>query len=66
MLGAGRILEVQMSQTLPAATDSYDFNADLVSAIYDTFDHGIQAGNITAAREDTYSGLRQLQLSYVG
>ena len=52
---AGRIVEVDVGQALPAAANAGDFDALGGAAVNDVFDDGVETGNITASGENADS-----------
>ena len=50
---AGRILQIDMREALPAAANADHLAADLASTVDHRLDHGIQPRHVAAAREYT-------------
>src|SRR5689334_2431891 len=49
---AGRGLEVQVRESLPATTEADHLDVVLTATICHTLDHGVEAGDVAAAREN--------------
>src|SRR5215470_19491941 len=60
---ARRILEIDVSQPLPAAAQPDDGVAELGAPVHHRLDHGVEAGHIAAAREDPYTLRRHAHTS---
>ena len=49
-----------MGQAFPTAADANDFAVVLATAIHDALDNGVQAGDVSAAGEDSKSLFRHI------
>jgi hypothetical protein len=55
---AGRILEIQVREALPAATETDDLDIVLAAAVGDGFYDRVEAGDVAATRENADALLR--------
>ena len=59
---AGRIIEIQVRQGLPAAAEAHDLDIILAAAIGHGLDDCIEAGDVATARENADAFSRQAHL----
>src|SRR5271167_1724710 len=62
MLPAGRVIQIDVGQSLPAPTDPDHFASEFCPTVDHRFDHGVQSRDIAASREYAYALLCHLCL----
>ena len=60
MFPAGRVIQVDVSQSFPAPTDPDHFASEFCPTVDHRFDHGVQSRDIAASREYAYALLCHL------